>query len=143
MVLAKRVFIVVAGSFFFFGAVLLFSSLSGITGYAVFEGSDYNLGIYAAIWFFAAGAVVLLALREYERSRVENEAHNLLERRKILTKADELKRLARKMGYEVEEGRDHTTIYDERHRVVTQIPRHREIKRHTAREAMYRMERAA
>ena len=64
---------VVAGSFFFFGAVLLFSSLSGITGYSVFEGSDYDFGIYAAIWFFAAGAVLLLMLRREEHGGLEDK----------------------------------------------------------------------
>ena len=32
--------------------------------------------------------------------------------------------MARKLGYSVEEGGNHMTVYDERHRVVTQIPRH-------------------
>jgi len=57
--LAKRVFVIVAISFFFFGVVLLFNSLGGITGFAVFEGSDYVKGFYVALWFFVAGAVVL------------------------------------------------------------------------------------
>jgi len=36
----------------------------------------------------------------------------------------EAEQMARKLGYSVEEGGNHMTVYDERHRVVTQIPRH-------------------
>jgi hypothetical protein len=59
MGLPKRTFVIVAVSFFFIGAALLLNSVQGVTGFAVFEGSDLVGGFYIALWFVIAGLVVL------------------------------------------------------------------------------------
>ncbi len=133
--LAKRAYLIVGASFLFIGAVLFVNSVSaGVTGFAVFGESDIAVGGVAAVWFLIAGAVVLGMSR-----RGENEAEELLDKRKILTKGDELKRLASRMGYELREGGNHTTIYNGKHEVITQIPRHSDVRKGTARSIMNKL----
>ena len=52
--------------FFLIGMVILFNSFQGITGFAVSENVDVNLGFVLGIWFVLT-AVLLLAYRRKEK----------------------------------------------------------------------------
>jgi hypothetical protein len=132
--LPRRTFVIVGMSFLFMAAVFFVNSVGGITGYAVFSGTDYGVGFLIALWFLFAGMAVLGMA-----GRGENEAQDLLENRKILTKYNDLRRLADRMGYDLKEGGNHATVLDSDHHVVTQIPRHTNVNRNTARGIMRKL----
>ena len=62
-----------------------------------------------------------------EKAEVSNEAKEILESGRIVTKARELKSIAERMGYEIKVGKAHDEVYSissGKHVLVTDIPRH-------------------
>ena len=62
-----------------------------------------------------------------EKAEVSNEAKEILESGRIVTKARELKSIAERMGYEIKIGKGHDEVYSissGKHVLVTDIPRH-------------------
>lgn len=104
------------------GGVLILNSFSGITGLVVLEdvGRDVS-GILGVVLVLAGLAVFVIA--DVKHRRVLREIDESLRSGRAGTYR-EAEHIARRLGYAVEEGANHKTVYDQSHHVVTQIPRH-------------------
>src|SRR3989344_9661843 len=61
MALPKRAFVITGISFLAMGFVILVNSFAGLTGAAIFEGSNINAGWIIALWFLISGIVILMS----------------------------------------------------------------------------------
>jgi len=104
------------------GFILLLNSFSGITGFVVFEGVSSRVGGIVGIVLVLGGVGILVSIETRNR-KVLQEIDDSLRSGRIGTYR-EAERIARKLGYSIAEGKNHMTVYDDEHRVVTQIPRH-------------------
>jgi len=104
------------------GGVLILNSFSGITGFVVFGETGQKVG-GAVGALLVLGGVLVFVVSEIRHRKVLREIDEALRSGRAGTYR-EAEQMARKLGYSVEEGGNHMTVYDERHNVVTQIPRH-------------------
>ena len=72
-----------------------------------------------------------------------NQAEFYLRNGRLLTKAEELRRLARSCGYTIIDGRRHILVIDANNHRITAIPRHKEINGRTAQKIMEELATAA
>lgn len=83
------------------------------------------------------------AMKRLRQPAPKNMAELYLRDRRLLTKADELRKLASACGYTVIEGRKHLLVVDNRNNKITAIPRHTEINGRTAQRIMKELATAA
>ncbi len=107
----------------------IFGWTNTITGAVIGESSAIS---WLVVLMFIIGLVLVLIARgeEGKLAKIAAEAKNLL-RSSDIGKYNNLISIATKMGYRLEEGKNHVNVYN-RKDLITTIPRHREINQYTA-----------
>jgi hypothetical protein len=108
------------------GLIILFSKpLSSITGFTI---ASEALGAVKDIWIYVIGlGMMIVGVGLINLSKYEVRARQLYESGGYMQSTRDLIKLARKMGYEIEEGHREGTRVISRGDVLTVIPNHRTI----------------
>ena len=104
------------------GFLLLLNYFQGITGFVVFEGAGKSIGGIVGVLMVLIGAAILVSSEVKHRRGLQAIDEALRSGRAGTYR--EAERMALNLGYRIEEGGNHKTVYDEKNQVVTQIPRH-------------------
>ena len=104
----------------FFGFAIIFTSLAGMTGFAISENLSTSLNAVLGLIPIIAGLIII-----FSEMGIEKYVRRLDQ---IITSGSvgdygDLRKIASKMGYDLEEGTNHTDVRSGG-RLITQIPRH-------------------
>ncbi len=99
------------------GFLLLLNYFQGITGFVVFEGAGKSIGGIVGVLMVLIGAAILVSSEVRHRSAIREIDEALRSGRAGTYR--EAEQMARKLGYSIEEGGNHKTVYDKRNQVVT------------------------
>jgi len=116
------------------GLILILNSFSRVTGFTIIDSIGEETSSIAGIILFIAGILLLSTSRVAENpleqktgedkkiARIRGEIEQTLRSGSVGTERD-LRYIATKLGYNLVEGGNHTSVYNG-DRLVTQIPRH-------------------
>ncbi len=120
----KRLVRLIGFGYFLLGAIIIFISFRGMTGFVVLEEIPESAGYVLGIISFVVGILVLMSSEDLDKkiNRLKKEVDERLRAGGTGT-ARECIHYAQKLGYEIREGPSHTDVYRGGIK-ITEVPRH-------------------